>query len=360
MISLFSNNGRDESAAASPQFSLAYEHGVQPIGSSPQPDHFPRNPLAVELTVEAPGLQALPSPRRPLNLGLAIDRSGSMTGGKLVAAIEAARCLVERLPDGSRLAIVAFDDPGRDVCASTRLDDLARTEIRRRVGELEPGRTTALFDGFLRAAELVAHADSAEATDSWVILLSDGQGNQGVVDPALMKAHAAELAARGIRTITIGIGADYQAQQLTALSTGGDGAFHHAAEPGEISEIVLGELKALGTATVNRLSLSLEVSGMAEWTLLGGHAEQSGTRGTVRFDRIGAGQSVRVVVLGRPIGGIPTVQIHATWLDEQQRPGQPVSCRWRSKRGVERDIELARRAAQLWHAHIVARAPRAQ
>jgi hypothetical protein len=59
MISLFSNNGRDESAAASPQFSLAYEHGVRPAGSSPQPDHPPRNPLAIELTVEAPGLQAL-------------------------------------------------------------------------------------------------------------------------------------------------------------------------------------------------------------------------------------------------------------------------------------------------------------
>ena len=117
--------------------------------------------------------------------------------------------------------------------------------------------------------------------------------------PLRRKAHAAELAARGIRTITIGIGADYQADQLTALSTGGEGAFHDASEPGEINEIVIGELGALATATVQRLSLSLEVSGMAEWTLLGGHAEQSGARGPVHFDRIGAGQTVRIVVLGR-------------------------------------------------------------
>ena len=227
---------------------------------------------------------------------------------------------------------MAFDNEMRDVCASTRLNEMARVDIRRRVGALESGGSTALFDGFLRAAELVAHADSAEATDSWVILLSDGQGNQGVVDPASMKAHAAELAARGICAITIGIGDDYQADQLTALSTGGDGAFHHASEPGEISEIVLGELQALATATVHRLSLSLEVSGMAEWTLLGGHSEQSGTRGTVRFDRILAGHTAPVVVLGRPIGGIPTVQIHGTWLDEQLRPAQPVSRRRRSKR----------------------------
>jgi hypothetical protein len=172
-----------------------------------------------------------------------------------------------------------------------------------------------------------------------------------------MKAHAAELATRGIRAITIGIGADYQAQQLTALSTGGDGAFHHASEPGEISEIVLGELKAFGTATVNRLSLSLEVSGMTEWTLLGGHAEQSGTRrGTVRFDRIGAGQNVRVVALGRPIRGTPTVQIHATWLDEQLRSGSASLTSVAEQAPVERDVELAGRAARLWHAHIAARA----
>ena len=171
-----------------------------------------------------------------------------------------------------------------------------------------------------------------------------------------MKAHAGELAARGIRTITIGIGAVYQADQLTALSTGGDGAFHHASEPGEISEIVLGELQALATATVHRLSLSLEVSGMAEWTLLGGHSEQSGTRGTVRFDRILAGHTARVVVLGRPTGAIPTVQIHATWLDEQLRPGSASLTSAAEQAPVERDLELARRAARLWHAHIVARA----
>ena len=328
--------------------------------SFPQPDQPAHNPLAIELTVEAPGLQALASPRRPLNLGLAIDRSGSMTGAKLAAAIEASRCLLERLPDDSRLAVVAFDDQVWNVCASNRLDDLARTEIRRRVGELEPGGSTALFDGFLRAAEQVAWADSAEATDSWVILLSDGQGNQGLVDPASMKAHAAELAARGIRTITIGIGADYQADQLTALSTGGEGAFHHASEPGEISEIVLGELGALATATVQRLSLSLEVSGMAEWTLLGGHAEQSGTRGTVHFDRIGAGQSVRVVVLGRPTGGIPTVQIHATWLDEQLRPGSANLTSVAEQAPVERDVELARRAARVVARAHCSQGPRAQ
>ena len=86
------------------------------------------------------------------------------------------------------------------------------------------------------------------------------------------------------------IGADYQADQLTALSTGGKGAFHHASEPGEISEIVIGEPGGVGHGHSAKTLVVAGSSGMAEWTLLGGHAEQSGARGTVHFDRIARGK----------------------------------------------------------------------
>lgn len=78
MIPLFSDNGSHESAAALPRFTLAYEHGVRPAGPFSQPDHPARDPLAIELTVEAPPLQALASPRRRLNLGLAITKASSI------------------------------------------------------------------------------------------------------------------------------------------------------------------------------------------------------------------------------------------------------------------------------------------
>ena len=46
----------------------------------------------------------------PVNLALSIDRSGSMTGGRIAAAKEAARGVVSRLRPEDRLSLVDFDD----------------------------------------------------------------------------------------------------------------------------------------------------------------------------------------------------------------------------------------------------------
>jgi hypothetical protein len=96
---------------------------------------------------------------------------------------------------------------------------------------------------------------------------------------------AATIAEDGIRTITVGIGADYEAAQLTALADGGGGEFHHATNPGEIVEIVLGELRAMRVIATRDLRLRLTVRGARRWPLLGGDARQQGDRGRARFDR---------------------------------------------------------------------------
>ena len=84
----------------------------------------------------------------------------------------------------------------------------------------------------------MALGGGSQNADSWVLVLSDGMGNHGLTEPMPMRRHASGLAERGIRTITVGIGSDYQADQLTALAEGGQGEFHHASQPDEIVEIV--------------------------------------------------------------------------------------------------------------------------
>jgi len=354
MLNLLNTNGNPAGAPGlSPEFQVAYETRTPGFGSGLLLG--PVDPIAIELVVKAPPQKGVVA-RRPHNIGLVIDRSGSMQGGKLAAAIEAALLLLDGLRDGDRLAIVAFDDEVLDITRSVVLDDTVRAGIRDRLRGIVAGGYTALFDGFLRGAELVAQSGSASATESWVIVLSDGMGNQGLTDPAQMQMHAAELAARGIRTIAIGVGADYRAEQLTALSKGGDGEFHHASVPSEISEIVLGELRALRTATVQSLELALTVHGMQDWLVLGGHVQQRGSQGTVRFDRIDAERTVRVVILGRPTGAEPRIDVTATWLDEQKHLGRATFSSLPAQAPEMRDIQLACRAARLWHAHIVARA----
>ena len=83
------------------QVNYALSSPVIPVSSSSTVD------LLISFTSEAAG--ATPS-RRPLNLSLVIDRSGSMAGAPLQYAIEAAQRLVEQLTPEDYLSVVIYDD----------------------------------------------------------------------------------------------------------------------------------------------------------------------------------------------------------------------------------------------------------
>jgi hypothetical protein len=183
-------------------------------------------------------------------------------------------------------------------------------------------------------------------------------GNQGITDPPTMRRQAAAIAEDGIRTITVGIGAEYEAAQLTALADGGGGEFHHATNPGEIVEIVLGELRAMRVIAARDLELRLTVRGARRWILLGGDSRQQGERGRARFDRVSTGRSVRAVALVWPEvdGVLPVISAKATWLDAEKVRHETRLELDPSLAPARRDRDLAARVAALWHAQIVARA----
>ena len=334
------------------------DHAQTPLGIAWEQSSFAADrPIAVEVTFTAPAIETDHVRRLPLNVGLSIDRSGSMSGEKLAAARRAAVGLVDGLEDGERLAVTAFDDTVIDVTPGVVLNDSTRAPIRSRIHELGAGGWTALFDGFIRTAELVANGGAPGESDSWVIMLSDGMGNRGLTDPGAMRVHAASLADRGIRTTTVGIGEDYAAAQLTALSVGGAGEFHHATNPGEIVEIVLGELRSLRATTVRDLRLNVTAHA-SRWRLLGGDQVQHEDRREVRFDSVTGGRTVRAVALFWPTRDrmLPRVSSHLTWTDRDNAHRSAHASIDDAGASAARDIDLAVRAAGLWHASIVTRA----
>ena len=113
-------------------------------------------PIALEITFAAPDELPDESTSLPLNVGLAIDRSGSMAGEKLDAARRAAVGVLEALRDGERFAAASFDGDVSDVTPSRRLDEATRLDVRQSIRNITAGGSTALFDGFARSAELAA------------------------------------------------------------------------------------------------------------------------------------------------------------------------------------------------------------
>ncbi|MEA5392107.1 VWA domain-containing protein [Cyanobium gracile UHCC 0139] len=204
---------------------------------------------APEAAPEADGRQ-----RPPLNLALVIDRSGSMGGIKLSFARKAARFLAGELTVRDRLAIVTFDDEVRVVVPSTPVAD--PQPFIAAINTIHSGGSTALFDGWRAGATQVAeHLDPGAMNR--VLLLSDGQANQGLTDQGTIATKVAGLTHRGISTSAFGLGDDFDEDLMGAMAAAGDGTLAHIESPSQLADLYASELQGLASTFGRRVSLGV-------------------------------------------------------------------------------------------------------
>jgi Ca-activated chloride channel family protein len=189
-----------------------------------------------------PPQPAASSRRPPLNLALVIDRSGSMSGAPLEHAKRAAATVVSALRPEDRVAVVAYDDSVQLPVPSTLATDPGG--IRRAIASLRSGGSTALHDGWVAGGQQVGlHLDPTALNR--VILLSDGQANVGVRDPATLGDHCAGLFERGISTSTLGLGRSFNEDLLVTMAERGGGNYFFVESPDDLVRIFAEELDGL-------------------------------------------------------------------------------------------------------------------
>jgi len=194
--------------------------------------------------------------RLPLNLALAVDASGSMTGEKLERAKEAAAFAVRHLTAADRVAVVAYDDEVRVVAPSTLLTPTAKADLLRRIGGIGTGGMTNLSGGWLTGCqEIAAHQNGASTMDR-AIVLTDGLANVGIIALEELVEHARQLRSRGITTSTMGVGADFNEELLEAMARHGGGRFQYVETAKHIPDCVQGEIAQV---YARRLTLDVEL-----------------------------------------------------------------------------------------------------
>lgn len=171
------------------------------------------------------GVQGYELPARerpPLNLVFLIDTSGSMSSpDKLPLAQKAMDVLIDQLGPDDRVSMVAYAGSAGAVLAPT--DGRQKLMIRCALGSLRSGGSTAGGEGLALAYDLAKQNLDPKAVNR-VVLMTDGDFNVGIADPARLKDFVAERRKDGVYLSVYGFGrGNYNDVMMQTLAQNGNG-----------------------------------------------------------------------------------------------------------------------------------------
>ena len=172
------------------------------------------------IKVALTGFQLKQAERAPVNLSIVLDKSGSMQGDSIVKAREAACQAVSRLQKNDIVSIVAYDSGVQVLVPATKVTD--KQSIIDIINKVQADGGTALFAGVSKAAAETRKFFQKNHVNR-VILLSDGQANEGPSSPAALGELGSSLIKEGISVSTIGLGQGYNEDLMARLATKSDG-----------------------------------------------------------------------------------------------------------------------------------------
>lgn len=195
--------------------------------------------------------------RRPLNLSVVIDHSGSMAGEKLDYTRQAAQFLVQNLTALDILSIVLYNDQVQTLIPAEPVQH--KDNIIQRIDNIKASGTTNLSGGWLEGCNLVQRNQHTDYLNR-VILMTDGLANRGVVDFDRLVGIGRQKFESGISTTTMGLGSDFNEDLLIAIANASGGAFYFIESPEVAPMIFQEELRGLLNVIGQNLTITLELT----------------------------------------------------------------------------------------------------
>jgi Ca-activated chloride channel family protein len=215
--------------------------------------------LMFEVTAPESPADETQKAREPKGIVFVIDRSGSMGDGRLELVKQTIIDMIPRLEATDYLSVVSFDNEARVELPYLQLKDVRMADLRKRIGEIQPGGSTNLESGYLLGLRQVEK--SAVKVETTLVLLSDGEANAGSIDPVELGRLAAKATEHLITTSTLGIGEGYDETILNAMSVSGGGNHFAAYRLAEAVDGLNDEFDGLLKKTVANLKIEIEAIG---------------------------------------------------------------------------------------------------
>ncbi len=194
--------------------------------------------------------------RVPLNLGVVIDRSGSMYDERrLEFVIDAVKFLADNLSADDKVSIVAFADKAKVIITPEAARDTSA--IKRAIDDidlLEIGGGTQMALGMRAAIDEVKKNLSPDRLNR-VLVLTDGQTYEETACIDLVEKNRDQISFS-----TMGVGVEFNEKLLQRVSQDSNGKYHFIGDPAEIPNIFEDELQGLRSVSLRNGRIEVTLS----------------------------------------------------------------------------------------------------
>jgi Ca-activated chloride channel homolog len=244
--------------------------------------------------------------RPPINLTLLIDVSGSMSSqNKLPLAIQSLKLLINEMTAKDHIAIAVYAGAAGAVLEPTSGDQ--KDKIIAALDRLSAGGSTAGGEG-LRLAYSLAKQNFDKKSVNRVMLLSDGDFNVGISDPAKLEDFVSRERESGVYLSILGFGGgNYNDLLMQKLAQSGNGVAAYIDTLNEGRKVLSDDLAGSMFSIANDVKIQVEFNPtkVAEYRLIGYETRilnrEDFNNDKVDAGEIGAGTSVTAIYELTPV-----------------------------------------------------------
>jgi len=209
------------------------------------------------VTIKAPAAHATQRP--PLSVAVVIDRSGSMSGEPLTNAKAAADRLVDMLDERDAFTIVAYSSTDEIITGIARATPDAKQRAHQAIEGIWAHGGTCISCGINQGASELMRTPILAGL-SRMVLISDGQANEGVYNRDDLAQLAGSTAAHGVSISAVGVGLDFDEMTMMRLARVGHGNYYYAENTATLADMFAQELGGLTQTVAADLRLDIKES----------------------------------------------------------------------------------------------------
>jgi Ca-activated chloride channel family protein len=185
------------------------------------------------------------------------------------------------------------------------MDDSGKDFARRIIEGIEADGGTNMSAALEAARDALAGATPREGAMRQIVLLSDGQANEGIIGPGLIQL-ASSLTQQKLRLSALGLGLDFDENTMLALADAGRGQYRYLRNADEVASALTQELSQAASTAATGLTLTLApADGVSIREVVSYDTARDGTSTRVGLSDLASGELRRVVVRVRASSGAP-------------------------------------------------------